>query len=103
MLSDKQLRRWYREYNQKWFSGELPEDTDVLYAPIEGTHGDALGHADQSVIRINPACAIDSRIIRMTLLHEMVHVALWPYNTHGARFEAEMLRLAAAGAFKGLW
>jgi hypothetical protein len=38
-----------------------------------------------------------------TLLHEMVHASLpWRVN-HGPKFQAEMLRLAKAGAFKEYW
>jgi predicted SprT family Zn-dependent metalloprotease len=104
MLSDSQLRRWYRDYNRRFFGGALPADADVFYAPIDGAHGDALGESNgEFTLRINPACAIDLRVVRMTLLHEMAHLKLWPYRTHGPRFEQEMQRLAVAGAFKGLW
>lgn len=40
---------------------------------------------------------------RMTLLHEMAHMALWPDRKHGKKFTAEMLRLAQLGAFDKLW
>ena len=43
--------------------------------------------------------------IRQTLLHEMAHAAVnrrQGYG-HGVRFQKEMLRLAKAGAFKGIW
>ena len=40
-------------------------------------------------------------IVRHTLLHEMAH-ASGVYN-HGPRFDREMLRLAKAGAFNGIW
>lgn len=104
MLSDKQLRRWYREYNQRWFSGELPESIDILYAPITGCLGDVIDcPAEDFIIRINPQCAFDTRMVRMILLHEMAHVAVWPYAWHGGKFQDEMQRLAALGAFKGLW
>ncbi|HTV07820.1 MAG TPA: SprT-like domain-containing protein [Candidatus Aquilonibacter sp.] len=104
VLSDRQLRRWYRDFNRRFFGGCLPSDADVLYAPVDGAHGDALVESNgEFTVRINPACAIDWRIVRMTLLHEMAHLKLWPYRAHGERFEKEMQRLACAGAFKGLW
>jgi hypothetical protein len=35
-------------------------------------------------------------------LHEQVHQRLYPYQRHGKRFNAEMLRLEA-GAFDEIW
>ena len=35
--------------------------------------------------------------------HEMSHIKLHPYRKHGKKFNAEMLRLAEAGAFNDLW
>jgi len=37
------------------------------------------------------------------VLHEQVHIKLYPYRKHGKRFNQEMLRLAGAGAFDDLW
>jgi hypothetical protein len=103
-LSDKHLRRWYREFNRRFFSAALPEDIDLLYAPVERCLADVtFCPAQEFVLRINPRYAIDTRVVRLTLLHEMAHVKLWPYRTHGPQFEAEMQRLANIGAFKGLW
>jgi hypothetical protein len=104
MLSDRRLRGWYREFNRRWFEDGLPEDVDVLYAPVEGCSGEMVPEdRDSFVIRINPRYQVCSGIARLTLLHEMVHVELWPYVTHGPKFEARMRKLAAAGAMRGLW
>ena len=101
---DRQLRRWYRAANERWFAGALPDDTDLLYARCEGCSAIADRDASEAFfIQINPAYAIDRRMVQLTLLHEMTHIALWPYKRHGNRFEAEMLRLAKAGAMKGKW
>ena len=103
-LSDRHLRRWYQDYNRKWFSGDLPEHTDILYAPVQGCLAD-VGYcpAHDFVLRINPRFAVDTCMVRMTLLHEMVHMKLWPYKIHGKRFQVEMQKLAVLGAFRGLW
>jgi hypothetical protein len=82
----------------------LPDEIDILYAPVEGCFADVTPcKALEFVLRIDPRFAHDSRTVRITLLHEMAHIKLSPYRTHGPKFEAEMQRLAAAGAFKGLW
>jgi hypothetical protein len=49
-----------------------------------------------------------NRVIKQTLLHEMVHARLLVGDGdgdvgHGRNFQKEMLRLARAGAFKNLW
>lgn len=104
VLSDRQLIRWYREYNSKWFSAELPDEIDILYAPVEGCFADVTPcRAQEFILRIDPRFAHDSATVRMTLLHEMVHIKVQPYRWHGVRFQEEMQRLANAGAFKGLW
>lgn len=104
VLSDRRLRNWYRNFNRLWFAEGLPEDVDVLYAPVEGCSGRTFPEDhDAFVIRINPQFSVCERMTRLTLLHEMVHVELWPYATHGPRFEARMQELAAAGAMRGLW
>lgn len=104
MLSDTKLRRWYREYNRRFFGGALSDDVDILYAPVEGCCADVDNcPAHDFVLRINPAYAINVGFVRLALLHEMVHIKLWPCQTHGAAFQREMKRLAAADAFRGLW
>lgn len=102
-LCDRTLRRWYREANTRWFEGKLPDDVDVLYAPHAGCVGIAGQSGDSFFIQVNPAYAMDVSIVKLTLLHEMAHVALWPYRTHGPKFQQEMLRLANAGAMNGKW
>ena len=101
--ADPSLRRWYREFNRKWWADELPHDADVFYAPLGDTIADLWYDAAQTpVIRIDPIFSICSRMVRLALLHEMAHIRLRS-PSHGAVFQAEMLRLAAAGAMKGLW
>jgi hypothetical protein len=55
-------------------------------------------------IRINPSISGWAEIWKLTLLHEMVHVKLWPrHKKHTKKFHSEMLRLAQLGAFNSLW
>lgn len=102
LLCDRQLRRWYRELNAKWFDGHLL-DVDLLYAPHQGCSGTADQDRVGNIILINPAYALDARTVKLTLLHEMAHISLWPYRWHGEKFQEEMQRLAQLGAFKRIW
>lgn len=104
MRSDRQLRRWYRDYNRRYFGGRLPVDTVCYYSTVDHCYGDcACDAAGRFTIRVNPDITSRRCSRRFTLLHEMAHVAVWPRRTHGKYFDSEMLRLANAGALKGLW
>lgn len=99
-MTNKELQRWYRLYNNKYFSGKLPP-AKVKFAKMEwmGETYCVLGE-----IYINKALKRwPSGGVRFTLLHEMVHLSLPPIVMHGPRFQKEMLRLAKAGAFEGVW
>ncbi len=102
--ADRNLRRWYRKHNRKWWADGLPHDVDIFYAPMSDTIADLdWDEADTPVIRIDPLYAMCSRTVQLHMLHEMAHIALRPLRGHGAAFQAEMQRLAMAGAMKGLW
>jgi SprT-like family len=102
MLSDSKLRRWYREFNRKYHNGELPNDVDIFYAPMEDCSGLVDFHHGETLLIINPMCALDSTVLRMTLHHEMAHIKT-QVRGHGSVFQQEMLRLAKLGAFRNLW
>lgn len=102
-LSHTQLRRWYRELNRKWFDGSLPDDMDLLYAPMDDAHGLAICHANEErVIIVDPVLAAYPRFTRLILIHEMCHHYTGQWN-HGAKFQLCMVRLAMRGAFKRIW
>ncbi|WP_446744312.1 hypothetical protein [Silvibacterium acidisoli] len=103
-LSDRQLRRWYLDFNRRFHGGDLPDDVDVIYAPATGCLGRIdFDYADAATITINPACAFDMCMVKLTLHHEMAHLKVGTKHKHGKVFQAEMLRLATLGAFRGLW
>lgn len=103
-MSDPQLKRWFRRYNRRYFDGTLPSDVRISYCWVTKAHGNCSLDPDGKFhIRINPDSTGTREGRRFTLLHEMVHVKLWPVCTHGKAFDAEMLRLAKAGAMRGLW
>ena len=102
-MNEEQLQWTFRDYNDRWFAGRL-SDAAVRYGYLGDCYGQVCdGTLDGFTITLNARYAHDERVIGMTLLHEMAHMALWPYKGHDKRFEKEMQRLALAGAFKGLW
>ena len=103
-FSDRRLRRWFTTYNARHFGNELPSGTQLRFHHEPGYWGWVVGDCEEScTVRMNHECTPDSRVGRIYLLHEMVHLEQWPYGGHGPRFQARMQELAAAGAFRGLW
>lgn len=105
--SDKRLQRWYREYNAKYFGGELPDEVDTFFGPSIRDHGMYgfvvdFDHVTEMELCLDHGLIQDDRLAKIFLLHECAHIKLWPYVTHGARFHAEIQRLAALGAYRGL-
>lgn len=103
IFGDRDLRRWYNQFNELYFKGVLPDDVDVVYAPHEGCTGTASQDEAGFVILINPQYSVNTRDAKIVLLHEMTHMLVWPYRWHGEKFQNVMLNLAMQGAFKGLW
>ena len=106
MKNDPTLKRWFRTFNARYFDNTLPNAV-VFWEPSFVT-GDALGEVVQQegqpiILRIDPSIKFSTALTKLVLLHEQAHLRLWPYLGHGKRFQAEMLRLAAMGAFKNLW
>lgn len=108
MDDDRRLQRWYQDFNIKWFGGELPDEVDTFFGPCVHDHSmygyvEDFDHVTEFELCLDHNLIKDERLAKMFLLHEMAHVKLWPYVTHGERFQKEMQRLAIIGAFKGLW
>lgn len=101
-MSHKQLRRWYRDYNARFFNNRLPAGMQLFYAPSDANHGEAIvdGQGNPS-IRID-TCLYGMKWDRMALLHEMNHHDTGDF-THGKKFQAGMLRLANMGALARIW
>jgi hypothetical protein len=104
ILSVRRQRRWFRTFNRRYFGNQLPPRTRLNFHEADGYWGWVLGDAkDSCTLSMHHHCKADSRVGRIFLLHEMVHIHLDPYPFHGPRFEAEMRRLANEGAFQDLW
>lgn len=95
------LEKTYRLYNRKYFGNRLPKtpDVDLRWADIP-----EMGYEQGGEIVLNKRYRHRASVWKFTLLHEMVHLSQPKVkHDHGKEFQKEMLRLARAGAFKGLW
>lgn len=122
----KELQKAYREYNRQYFKGALPNvpvrwSKQIGLTSGRGDAGFFIGTSDEKgdwVILVSHDLKTLEYYWRMTLLHEMAHVSvrndpkeractengdnLEPMG-HSKVWRIEMRRLAAAGAFDGLW
>ena len=99
MPSHISLKRLYNTYNRKYFDNRLPQDTQIMWAPMDSAHGKCW--QDEHIIHLDPPLQANVRFARIILLHEMCHLAC-PESHHGKDFHREIARLFAAGAYKGL-
>ena len=104
MKSHPQLMRLFRKFNAKYFDNLLPEPI-IKYEHITTMKcfGICEKIEDQFIITIDPQWASTRSFRHITLLHEMVHMEIWPLNNHGKLFQDAMVRLALDGAFKEIW
>lgn len=110
--SDPTLRRWYRQFNRQYFGDTLPPSDDVVlcWEPVAHCDGECAKvheagtdrETGDFIIRIDPAYRMSKNVARLVLIHEMVHVKLWPYVAHGTRFDRELARLCMFPAYRRL-
>jgi hypothetical protein len=105
---EQEIQKDYAFYNDLFFDNKLPKNTLVTYANIPGFMGLTFecGEQKKMCIVIDRASNSVSRVAKMTLLHEMIHVKLWnviDFDIHGTEFQNEMHRLANEHAFDELW
>ena len=104
------LRRRYWSRHRLW----IPKGEIVRFEKIKRTKRDIgkpslLGECDGGIIRINPLLKHVWVQVHTTLLHEMAHLYVgcatkWDqrHNNHGKKFQEEIDRLYALGAFRKL-
>jgi SprT-like family len=119
--SDRTLRKWYREINRRFFTGNCPERVCLRYArageekkEIEESY---FGWADSPNTHTwphnkknCPNCRHDFEIvldekapwvsILSTLAHEMIHLATNMKDDHGPAFEEWRQYISDRGIFK---
>ncbi len=117
--SDRTLKRYYRRYKRQYpqLFGSLPDGRDIIIR-----WGDKRSDRDglKSAVAVTYSPAIDKEpweivfdktlrrlkfwnIVKLTLFHEMCHVASRNRDNHGPAFQRRMKMLAANGAFRWLW
>ncbi len=106
----KRLQKLYERFNRLYFDNELPHDTLVgwmdfpKHSPLgrnDISDGDGILH---HTIYISEFLKPFRGVTKETVLHEMCHIKLYPYGKHDRRrFDAEMLRIASAGALHDIW
>ena len=97
------LKVAFLQYNRWYFSNRLRTDTIVAWSSKMTLH--EMGHFDPDggVIRINRALRPFEPAWRITLLHEMAHLATAPeVPEHGPCWKCVMSSLYRQGAFKDL-
>jgi hypothetical protein len=94
------LKRQYLQYNKLWFNNELP--TDII---VRWSHKlSIMARWDNGEITINAKFKKWDAVWKLSLLHEMCHVATDDEpEEHGPRWKREMLRLAKLGVLDKLW
>lgn len=95
------LKRIYNRFNRLYFNSELPP-IQVVWEPC----GEASGvthiyNAEARKLTIDPALKGFRRLVKIIMLHEMIHVK-FPRSNHGKTFKNELQRLWDAGAFETL-
>jgi SprT-like family protein len=105
-MTQKTLRWYARRYYKKYWGKSLPKECHVRFEKLQrGYLGVTtfVGHPPIFVVSISNEIKNWDRTVRLTLLHELCHVALSVKIEHGPKFQLEMLRIANLGAFMGLW
>lgn len=103
-MARTRLKSAFLLYNRRWFSSSLDPDTLVSWSSSLGKG--VAGEYDPSdgSIRLAASLRPFDSVWRLTLLHEMAHLASEPEPAeHGPRWNRIMKRLAKAGAFNTLW
>ena len=104
-VTDKQLRRWYKEYNKAYFHDLLPDlpvyFTNVGFDCMAQTEFDSAGATE---IKFSPFLQKVPRYCAMVMLHEQCHVSVGNKEKtyHGKLWRDERKRLLDSGAFTRL-
>jgi hypothetical protein len=96
-------RGWIREYTG------LLATVEICTVKIGEPHprGPSVYFPEKILIAISERITPFHELAKIALLHEVIHVKLYAENedadeAHGKRFQAEMQRLIAAGAYNNL-
>lgn len=99
MKSDPKLKRYYKRYNKILFDGKLPSNAVIVWKTLKGRAGQTGVEDGVSIIEMDTQYKKERTIWRVTLIHEMVHVAVYPYEKHGRRYLDELKRVSKHDTF----
>lgn len=112
--SDKLLLKAFKHFNRVYFSGELsvenvvlcwePDvDSSLIASCMKIIDGRTDRETQDFIIRIDPRFQGSSAVWKLALLHEMVHIYLWPHRgQHPAAFDREIARLCTFRSYRRL-
>jgi hypothetical protein len=104
LISAEELCAWADAYQKAFFPRHDPK-CDILI--VDNAGGPACFDHTTKIMYIEKAATVSEKLSRILLLHEMIHVNFIedgqdPDQDHGFRFQAEVKRLFAAGAYSKL-
>lgn len=99
-LREKDLRKYFREFNELYFSNKVPEPDILKYKHMPKSDGECSG----DTVYVDSDLQTHRRLTKLVLLHEMIHLLLGEdyLPEHGQKFAVEMQRLWNIGAFEDL-
>jgi hypothetical protein len=106
-VTARQMMRWVRSYEKRYFKNERL----ILGFEIKHKLPQIASLGLFSFMEISDDILCSEKLVRILLLHEMVHSKLFLQNHrrdqkqeqgHGPRFRAEIKRLISAGAYDQL-
>jgi hypothetical protein len=97
------MLRWVREYEKRYFNGRVI----VLGVKIQPKLRDYASYGLFGIVDVSDEVIRSPKLVRILLLHELIHGKLFleSENTeikHGPRFQAEVKRLIAEGAYDAI-
>jgi hypothetical protein len=105
-MTQKGLKNLFRKYNLKYFGGELP--TPELYlVPRLNDEGKPLCGSTTKVdekFMIEISTGMLVCLEKLTLIHEMTHMKLWPNTSHRTKaWRKEIDRIASMGFLREIF
>lgn len=109
-MTERSLFRLYRIYNVKYFGNRLPKPELMRFRRVYNGCAECdtqldpeTGQVRCKALNVHPVMKSWTTTVKTALLHEMIHVAVAPYDRHGGPFHRERLRLIRAGALDKLF
>lgn len=111
VTDDQDLNAFYRHVNRLYFHGRLKGAcVHLVNGLLRDYQAEARVHESDApcnyIIEVDDLLEPLGNDAKMDVYHEMCHIANWKKHVvqdHGPRWENCMIKLAQAGAFRGIW